>query len=165
VALLGGVTWLVAARRPHVAVPPPPPAANAKPSPPSSEPAPPPHAPAAATVNVRVMTMPAGADVLFGDETDPRGQTPLLLTLPRGDASERLTVKLKGYEPQSTEVTPDSDSRLMLTLVKSAPQKIAGHEKHHASKHQPPPAVPQAPPPKPPPVPDLHRGDVVDPFK
>jgi hypothetical protein len=71
-----------------------------------------------------------------------------------------MTVRLKGYESQTADVTPDSDSRLQLTLMK------ATHASHRASRH-----VPATPPPpvtptesRPAPVPNLHNGDVVDPF-
>ena len=158
--LLGGVTWLVAAKtRSH---PPalPPVAIVASPPPLPSGPSP---VAASAMVNVRVVTTPSGADVFLGDEGAPRGQTPLALTMPRADATERLMVKLKGYESQAAEVVPDSDSRLMLNLVKSAPPKIASRGSHHSTSRQK--AAANAPPPvKAPPMPDLHRGDVVDPF-
>jgi serine/threonine protein kinase len=117
----------------------------------------PPAAPA--VVNVRVVTTPPGAAVFLDDEVTSRGQTPLALILPRADASERVTVKLKGYDVQSADVTPDSDSRLLLTLVRMPPRS-ASHASHHERSRQK--AMTSMP--KTAPVPNLHRGDVVDPF-
>jgi hypothetical protein len=136
-------------------------------------------------VLVRVVTQPPGADVYIGDQVSARGQTPVALTLPRGTASETVTVRLKGYEPQTAEVTPDSDSRLQLNLVKASPRRASKHvtapETTAPSKGpvaaSPPTTTPPAPSnanttsaPAPAPAapkvpsPNLHRGDVVDPF-
>jgi hypothetical protein len=59
-------------------------------------------------------------------------------------------------------VTPDSDSRLQLTLTKSPPARAAaGSKKAGGAKVKPSgPQPPAAAAPKP----DLHNGDVVDPF-
>jgi serine/threonine protein kinase len=115
-----------------------------------------------ATVTLKVASTPPGADVFFAGENASRGQTPLALTLPRSDRAALVTVKLRGYDPQSSEVTPDSDSRLMLTLSKVTPPKAPPHVTHHsAPKHT---TTPSTAPVKQP-MPDLHRGDVVDPFK
>ncbi len=153
-----GVAWLVAGRalhrdQPVIVVAPPP--AVATPPPVAAPP------PLPTTVLVRVVTTPAGADVYVGDELEPRGQTPLAMKLPRSSQNLRLGVKLPGYEPQTSDLVPDSDSRVQMTLVKSAPppRPIV------LARPKPAPKPPAARPARPkPPVPDLHRGDVVDPF-
>ncbi|MDB4969473.1 MAG: hypothetical protein JWN44_5162, partial [Myxococcales bacterium] len=114
-----------------------------------------------AKVTVRVVSTPAGADVYLGDERTPRGKTPLALTMARAEVATRLTVRMKGYEAQASEVVPDSDSRLQMTLSKvalSRPAASGRPQKRPGKKASPQPAAPRAP------VPDLHRGDVVDPF-
>jgi serine/threonine protein kinase len=125
---------------------------------------PPPAAPVArpsASVTVRVVTTPPGADVLVGNELGPRGQAPLALTLARGDQVTHVTVRLKGYDEQTTEVTPDSDSRLQLTLSRSAPPRSAASHGGKGGKVKTATAPAAATTQK---LPDLHNGDVVDPF-
>ncbi len=119
------------------------------------------------SVSVRIVSTPPGADVFLGNDVGARGQTPLLLTLPRGDQSMHVAVRLKGYDEQSTEVTPDSDSRLQLTLTKAAPPlttkpTTAAHGQHEHNKGKTAPAT-TVPAPKPT-LPNLQKGDVVDPF-
>jgi hypothetical protein len=170
-ALVGGLAWLISAKalnRPvdHKAGPM---AATATGQQPVAT-APAPTGPVAAavpvpekspTVMVRVVSAPAGADVYLGDERTSRGKTPLALTMGRDTAVTRLTVRMKGYESQASEVVPDSDSRLQMTLTKVAPPRSAASgrpQKRPSKSKAPSPAAPRAP------VPDLHRGDVVDPF-
>jgi hypothetical protein len=107
-------------------------------------------------VTVRVVTTPPGADVFLDDERTPRGKTPLALLMPRTNENARVTVRLRGYESQAAEVTPDSDSRLQMTLVKAG--AFAAPKSRHAAHKSAPAATPK------PTIPDLHRGDVVDPF-
>ncbi|HEX6837912.1 MAG TPA: serine/threonine-protein kinase [Polyangia bacterium] len=152
-----GLVWLVAAKTMHRSEPA---VATVKPVVMEPEPAPvvaPPAPPK--TVLLRVVTSPSGADVYVGGEPESRGKTPLQLTMPRSSETLRLAVKLHGYEPQTAELVPDSDSRLQMTLVKAAaPRPVAVARPRPAPK-------PAASKPRPkPPVPDLHRGDVVDPF-
>jgi serine/threonine protein kinase len=112
-----------------------------------------------AHVSVRVVSMPPGADVYFGEEREPRGQTPFALSLPRSDRAQHVTVRMHGYQPQTSELVPDADSRLQLTLVKLAP--VVRVVKKPAKR----PGVAAAPKPAADRQPDLRRGDVVDPFK
>jgi tRNA A-37 threonylcarbamoyl transferase component Bud32 len=149
VAALGLAGWLIAARASRPVPAPPPTQVVAAPP---VAPAPPPLPP---TVMVRVVTTPPGADVYFGDEKAPRGKTPLQLTLPRSDATTRVTVRLRGYEPQLSDLVPDSDSRLQMTLVKATPRPVLAVKSKKAPPRKPPAKKP---------LPDLHRGDVVDPF-
>jgi len=156
---LFGLVWLVAAKTMHRSEYA---AATAKPPVliPVSTPLAPPPPVLPATVTVRVVTTPPGADVYLDSERDPRGKTPLALTMPRSSQNLRLVMKLRGYEPQTSDLTPDSDSRLQMTLARTAPPKPVVVAK---PKPAPKPPAPKPARPKPP-VPDLHRGDVVDPF-
>jgi serine/threonine protein kinase len=70
-----------------------------------------------ASVMVRVNSTPAGAAVFLDEESAPRGETPLQLTLPRGRARHTLHLKKKSYQDNLVEVTPDSDSRVEVTLT------------------------------------------------
>ena len=159
-ALLGGLTWLVAARaRGHSHAPAPVVVASAAPAAAVAVAPPPPALPP--TVTVRVVTTPVGAEVLVDGERVARGQTPLALTVPRGESNVKLTVRLRGYDAQVAEVMPDADSRLQLTLMRTAPPAPRAVPAARAHKPVRKPAAPAAPKT---PVPDLHRGDVVDPF-
>src|SRR6185369_2524769 len=130
-----------------------------------------PHAePQSPTIKVNVATQPPGADVYLGDEAAARGQTPLTLPLARGSTAQRLTLRLKGYETQTSDVMPDADSRLVLTLTKAVAPAHGGG-KHGSSKHGAPPATTPVPSQQVIPIstpqqkqPNLQRGDVVDPF-
>jgi serine/threonine protein kinase len=150
VAAVGGLLWQLSRAHRDVVAPSSRPAAASAPAVAAPPPSP--------TVMVHVVTQPPGADVYLDDDAAARGQTPLALTLPRGTQAASVTVRLKGYESQTAEVMPDSDSRLQLTLSKA-------HSVHHGPKHAPAAtAAPSLPPAARPPAPDLHRGDVVDPF-
>ncbi|MGZ3443964.1 MAG: PEGA domain-containing protein, partial [Polyangia bacterium] len=157
--LLCGLVWLVAARTLHRSEY----ASATKVTTPAPVVAPPVAAPPALspTVTVRVVSRPAGADVFLDGERDSRGRTPLALTLPRSSTDNlRVVVRMKGYEPQTSDLTPDSDSRLQMTLTRSAPPRPVAVARPRPTPKpvKPPPARPKQP------VPDLHRGDVVDPF-
>jgi len=112
-------------------------------------------------VTVRVMTAPSGAEVFLDDEHEPRGKTPLTLSLPRSTTTNvHVTLRLRGFEPLATDLLPDSDSRLQMALVRTAPTRPVV-----AARPKPTPKAVKPTPPRPKqPVPDLHRGDVVDPF-
>jgi serine/threonine protein kinase len=152
IAVVGLVVTKTTHRQEYAAATAPPPA----PAPTAPAPSPPVVTP---MVTVRVVTTPPGADVFLDGEHEPRGKTPLALTMARSTENLRLVVKLRGYEPQTSDVTPDSDSRLQMTLMKlAAPRPVA------AARPKPAPKPPAAKPHPKQPVPDLHRGDVVDPF-
>ena len=105
------------------------------------------------------MTQPSGADVYVGGEPESRGKSPVALMVPRSSETLRVAVKLRGYESQTSELVPDSDSRLQMELVRVAPSRpLAAARAKSGAK-----SATRASRPKPP-VPDLHRGDVVDPF-
>jgi hypothetical protein len=82
------------------------------------------------------------------------------LSLPRSTTeSVRVSVRLRGYEAQSSDLLPDSDSRLQMTLSRAvAPRPVVAARPKPAAKAKSTTARPKQT------VPDLHRGDVVDPF-
>jgi serine/threonine protein kinase len=155
--LLAGLVWRVAARALHGSV-----SAAATVTTPAPVTPPPVIAspPLSPTVTVRVVSTPAGADVFLDGERSARGKTPLVLSLPRSSTDNtRVVVRLKGYEAQTSDLMADSDSRLQMTLTRVAPPRpVAVTRPRPPVKAVKPPARPKQP------VPDLHRGDVVDPF-
>jgi serine/threonine protein kinase len=122
-------------------------------------PIPPPPPVLSAKVSVRVNSSPSGADVLLAGDDEPRGQTPLVLTLPRSGSSTKLLVRAKGFQERAMDLTPDSDARLEVTLT---PAPVPVVERVRSSRPQP--KRPTVEKPKPKPGPDLKKGDVVDPF-
>ena len=113
------------------------------------------------SVTVHVVTIPAGADVFIDGERTSRGHTPLTLSLPRSTSENvHVSLKLRGYEVLESDLLPDSDSRLQMQLMKVAPRPAVAARPRPAPKVK---AGKASPRPKQP-VPDLHRGDVVDPF-
>jgi serine/threonine protein kinase len=116
----------------------------------------PPPAPPA-KVKVEVSSAPLGAEVLLAGDEEARGKTPLTLNLPRATTPTKLTVRAKGYQERTLDVTLDSDSRLLLTLTplpqaQPVVRPVRPLFKRPIDK------------PKPKPGPDLKKGDVVDPF-
>jgi eukaryotic-like serine/threonine-protein kinase len=75
---------------------------------------PPPAAAIAQPVSVRIITVPAGAEVYAGDE--PRGKTPLDFTLPRGP-SHKLKLVAAGYQPAMAEASGSADTQIQMVLV------------------------------------------------
>ncbi len=114
------------------------------------------------SVTVHVVTTPAGAEVFLEGDAAARGRTPLTLSLPRSATeSVHVTVRLRGYDPQTSDLLPDSDSRLQINLSRAVVPRPAVAAR---PKPAPKPVKPTAAPRPKQPVPDLHRGDVVDPF-
>jgi hypothetical protein len=116
-----------------------------------------------AKVSVRVNSAPAGADVFLAGEEEPRGQTPLVLTLPRSMASKQLVVRAKGFQERALDLTMDADSRLEVTLTPlpaAPPPRPVERPKFSRPVKRAAPAQPKAKTPGP----DLKKGDVVDPF-
>ncbi len=90
-----------------VPLPPPPP----KPAPtPAVMPA------AAASITLTITSVPPGAEVLVGEE--PRGTTPLVLQLPRGEGKLELLLRLEGYKDKRRTVRASRDTELEVMLVK-----------------------------------------------
>jgi serine/threonine protein kinase len=130
---------------------------------------PPPAKPSApARVEVLIDSRPSGARVFVDDEHDPRGVTPMDLTLQRSELTRTVRLALDGYQEQSAPVRADRDGQLLLTLVERPVEKPVASS---SSKHRPKKSgsasstVTGTPDPTPQPASDLSRGDVVDPFK
>lgn len=98
-----------------------------------AKPTPPAEAPSVAVV---VESSPAGAEVVVAG--DPRGTTPLTLTLRRG--TERLPLELSksGFEPLRAVVVPDMDQRQRFSLV----QQVSPMVVEDAQAPEAPPPVP-----------------------
>ena len=117
------------------------PVAPAAPSPPPSD-EPPKLPPSPAKVTIRVVSRPAGAELWLGDETAPRGETPLDLVLRRDAAQVRGVLKAAGYTDAKVAIDPARNGPLEVELekTKSAPHHHAGG--HHASHESEPAAKP-----------------------
>jgi hypothetical protein len=89
---------------------------------PKPKPLPPP--PPASTVTIHLVSVPAGATVLVGDEE--KGTTPLKLELGRGDEPVEVTLKLEGYADSVEKVTPDVTQRVRVTLSKKKKRYYPG---------------------------------------
>jgi eukaryotic-like serine/threonine-protein kinase len=87
------------------------------------------HAPAKATI--RIVSRPAGAALWLGDESAPRGQTPLDLVVPRDSAVVRAVLKADGYRDAPVSIDPARTEPLQVELEKI---KVAHH---HPSSHPP----------------------------
>ncbi len=153
--LAAGLVWVIAAqlRRPPVV-----PAAAVKPlaSERAAIPAAPiaPPAPAIAArpavrkqVKVEVVSSPPGAEVFLAGEPKARGRTPLTLTLTRSPEPRRLTLRARGYRDDALDVTPDRDATVQLSLAPLPAAPVRRAPKRSRAQ-----------------VPNLKRGDVVDPF-
>jgi serine/threonine-protein kinase len=76
--------------------------------------------PAAAVVEIAVGSTPPGAKVFVGGETEPRGVTPLTLSIDRGEAPVELMLKAEGYADKRETVVPRETRVLDLVLVAAA---------------------------------------------
>jgi hypothetical protein len=132
---------------------PPPPAA---PLAPTAEVIAPP--PAAAEITVDVATEPPGASVWVAAEPKPRGQTPLVLTLPVSPEPLRMSLRLTGHRPRTIAFVPERPGNITLTLVPlravHPPRKLRGRHRsvpNDAQTGQQPAVAPaeQHPPPDP----------------
>jgi hypothetical protein len=128
---------------------------------------PPPPAPVEAAlpkeVQVWVRSAPESAEVFVDDEAAPRGRTPLKIDLPRGQDARHLSLRSSGYQEYRTDVVPDANNRVEVTLVAvpKPPRKASGSP-HKAARPVAPASRPSPPPAKPPP--DVAGGDLVTPF-
>jgi len=94
--------------------PPPPPAASSPVTSSSASLAP--ATPAPATVTLHVESVPSGATVSLGGESE--GTTPLDLQVPRGDAPVELSLLLPGHHVLTEKVVPNVDQRLRLVMIR-----------------------------------------------
>jgi tRNA A-37 threonylcarbamoyl transferase component Bud32 len=71
----------------------------------------------AGTITVRVVSRPAGAEVLRASDGRRLGVTPLNLVLPRGAESARLRVRRPGFVPESIDLPADRDGQVAVVLT------------------------------------------------
>jgi serine/threonine-protein kinase len=129
---VAGIALFAFARRD----PPPAPAAVAPPLPP---PQPPPPAPPLNTVVVHVETLPPGAEVRQGDHVF--GAAPRDLLLARSNATVHLTFHLDGFDANATDVVPNSDHAIRVTLTPRSKRPHARPPAHPPEKPKEPPGA------------------------
>ncbi len=124
------------AAEPEAAPPVPPQAPAPAPTAPGPKEELPARPPAKATI--RIVSRPAGAELWLGDESTPRGETPLNLVVPRNASGLRATLKHDGFEEAHLSINPSHAGPLQVELekVKTAhhhtPPAQAHHPKHEA---------------------------------
>ncbi len=137
--LAGGVFVVIGLGEDEVADPTPPPLAE------SRAPEMPPAAPASSWVTVTIESDPPGARVLIDD--DEQGTTPAALRLSRADRPVAVRLEHAGYEPLETEVLPDLDQRLRLSLVRTPAPESRRRRRARRPEREPeqesPPAFPR----------------------
>ncbi len=137
------------AEKPAVAAPPPPAPVVAAVVPAEPEP---PAAPAAAKIDVTLMSKPAGADMYLGDE--PLGQSPVTASIPVSSTPIALVARFADGVEVTQTIVPD---RPLPTITFDKPK--AG-----TPVARPRPKAPAAPSPAKPAGP-LNREGTIDPFK
>ena len=128
VLLLGTVGLVVASRRATAQVSTAAPDLRAPESPPNASatgaaPAPPAVSSLPAEVVIRIETTPAKAHVFLGGEE--RGLSPVELRMPRGTDIREVEIRRDGYQTQHEKVAPETDQKIKLTLVATAPKGAA----------------------------------------
>ncbi len=103
-------------------------------------------------VVLRVQSQPSGAVVQLEGERASRGMTPLVLTLPRRDTEQQVTLTANGYDVYRARVTLDQDRELLVAL-RQRPTHAAPAKKRPRPSARPA-AVKQT----------LRGGGTVDPF-
>jgi serine/threonine-protein kinase len=71
-----------------------------------------------AEVTIRVSSSPKGAFVTFGDQTKPKGKTPIKFTVPGADAEGLITLDLPGYLSEERTVKLSGNVDLEVALNK-----------------------------------------------
>ena len=110
------------------------------------------------SVAIEITSVPAGASLFLDGETAPRGTTPVWISLPRSPAARSLKLALAHHGDITTELVPDRDARILLTLnplppptpVLSPPIAAPGKRRWPSRRAR---------------TTDLKAGDVVDPFR
>jgi hypothetical protein len=78
--------------------------------------------PGASTVNIQVVSQPTGATVWLDKEVQPRGRTPLRLTLPAGHQGRSVILRLRGHEARVLSLVPSESRTLDVALAKTSPR-------------------------------------------
>jgi serine/threonine-protein kinase len=129
---------------------------------PEPAPAPPPPVPAAApvptTINLKLFSDPAGAEIYRVADGIKLGVTPLDQQMQRSDGFAVFTVKLAGYEDARIELPADKDGEMAVTLTKivAAAPRVTRNVKR--------PEEPAAAPAKPAAKPGAINDGALDPF-
>jgi len=76
-----------------------------------------PVAPAVPDPVFELTSEPSGAEVWTGDESAPRGVTPLKLALPEGEKSKTVTLKAAGYENKDVTLEAGHEGAISVTLA------------------------------------------------
>jgi eukaryotic-like serine/threonine-protein kinase len=135
---------------PQAAVEPPPPVPTAAAAPtPAAAPDDRPAKPAPAKATIRIVSRPAGAQLWLGDESTPRGQTPLDLVVPRDATGLRALLKADGYRDAPVSIDPAHTGPLQVELekVKVAHHHASGHPPTHEAETAAPKKAPEKKPP------------------
>jgi hypothetical protein len=74
----------------------------------------------AGTITVRVISRPAGAEVVRASDGVRLGVTPVDLEMPRGAEAARLKVRRPGFVPESIELPRDRDGQVAVVLTPRA---------------------------------------------
>jgi len=104
------------------------------------------------SISIRVVSEPAGADVLIAGK--PIGTTPLDTKIKKGDGQAILTVHRGGYEDVQTKIDLSGDFEKTLTLKKigEPPETVPPTDPTDADVNDPKDPAPMIDPPKPDPV-------------
>jgi len=112
--------------------------------------------PEPARVTVQVDSQPPGAAVWIGDEAQPRGRTPLRLSIPRDPGPVQATLKADGYADRTVAFAADRDQTLEVALLPvetppaspPRPAHASHHGPHATASHRPAAESPPPPPAK-----------------
>ncbi|MBK9035779.1 MAG: protein kinase [Myxococcales bacterium] len=80
----------------------------------------------AAKISITVASSPSGAWVTFGDETDPRGKTPITFTVDKADADAIIEIDLRGYKVEERKVRLSGQVDLEVALSKARGSRPSG---------------------------------------
>ncbi len=74
-------------------------------------------------VDITVVSEPPGATIVA--DGNERGQTPTVLSLPRGEGPVSIRLELEGYATSTQEVVPDVDQRITASLLPRPEQETS----------------------------------------
>ena len=101
-----------------------------------------------ATVSVAVDSVPQGATVTSAAIGDgrPLGETPVVLTLPRGTEAVEVLLRKAGFAPLAFKIVPHQDKDVVARLEAPAPvATVTRPRPSDAARRPPPPVPPRAP--------------------
>ena len=74
----------------------------------------------AKTITITVASTPSGAFVTFGEETTPRGKTPVTFEIPRSDGESTIEISLPGYHDEERTISLSGKVDLEVALKKKS---------------------------------------------